>query len=151
MVLADWSWACGGGCPAERRVSHLLVPTTVTVAVDIDRYMARNEPGWTRLEHLTAEARRGVGRLSPAGLHELVQLYQRVSSQLSYVRTYYRDSPLTARLTRIVASANGVVYGKRARTFTAITDFFLWTFPGAVWKTRRAILWSAVVFFGVAA
>lgn len=119
--------------------------------MDIDRYIARNEAGWNRLEQLTASARRGVSGLSPAELDELVQLYQRVSSQLSYVRTYYRDSPLVARLTRIVASANGVVYGKRARTLSVVRDFFLWTFPGAVWQCRKAILWSTLLFFGTAA
>jgi uncharacterized membrane protein SpoIIM required for sporulation len=115
--------------------------------VDIDRYIARNQAGWSRLEALTTQARRGVGNLAPSELDELVQLYQRVSSQLSYVRTYYRDPALTARLTRIVASANGVVYGKRARTLRVVRDFFVWTFPGAVYHIRKAILWSAVLFF----
>jgi len=115
--------------------------------VDIDRYIAKNQPSWSRLEQLTAQARSGVAKLSPAELEELVQLYQRVSSQLSYVRTYYRDTSLTTRLTRIVAAANGVVYGKRARSLRVLRDFFLWTFPGAVYHIRRAILASAVIFF----
>src|SRR4051794_27230845 len=100
----------------NQRAHPCVVPTTVTVAVDIDRYIARNQPGWARLEELTSGARRGIGSLAPDELEELVQLYQRVSSQLSYVRTYYQDPTLTTRLTRIVAAANGVIYGKRART-----------------------------------
>lgn len=115
--------------------------------MDIDRYIARNQQGWARLEQLTSQARRGIRSLAPAELEELVQLYQRVSSQLSYVRTFYHDPALTTRLTRIVAAANGVIYGKRARTVKVVRDFFMWTFPGAVYHVRRAILWSAVLFF----
>ena len=114
--------------------------------MDIDRYIARNQPGWDRLSSLTARARRRVGGLSPAELDELVQLYQRVSAQLSYVRTYYRDLPLTARLTRLVADASGVVYGKRTRTFRTVGRFFTTTFPAAVWQTRRFIGVAAACF-----
>jgi uncharacterized membrane protein SpoIIM required for sporulation len=115
--------------------------------VDIDRYIARNQPGWDRLEQLTKQARHGISSLAPTELDELVQLYQRVSSQLSYARTYFRDPVLINRLTRIVAAANGVIYGKRARTARVLRDFFVWTFPGAVYHIRRAIFWSAALTF----
>jgi len=45
--------------------------------MDIDRFLATNGATWDRLARLTAEARRGVGRLDPAQLDELVRLYQR--------------------------------------------------------------------------
>ena len=83
--------------------------------VDIDRYIARNEPTWTRLAELTGRARFKVASLSPTELDELIQLYQRTSAQLSYARTYFHDQALTTRLTRLVADAAGVIYGKRAR------------------------------------
>ena len=84
--------------------------------VDIDRYIARNEAAWTRLAELTGRARRHVGRLSPGELDELIMLYQRTSTHLSYVRTYSttRRWP-PPRLTRLVADASGVIYGKRTR------------------------------------
>jgi uncharacterized membrane protein SpoIIM required for sporulation len=87
-----------------------------------------------------------VGELSPTELDELVQLYQRASAQLSYVRTYYRDPPLTARLTRLVADASGVVYGTRPRTLRAVGTFFTTTFPAAVWQSRRFIVVAAACF-----
>ncbi len=115
--------------------------------MDIDRYIARNQPTWDRLDDLTARARRKVADLSPAELDELVSLYQRVSTQLSYVRTTYRDAALVSRLTRSVAAANGVVYGKRARTWRAIGTFFSATFPGAVYHYRRFVGVAALLFF----
>jgi uncharacterized membrane protein SpoIIM required for sporulation len=114
--------------------------------VDIDGYIARNELTWRRLDELTRRARRGVSRVTPDELDELVQLYQRVSAQLSYARTYYRDPALTARLTRLVAAASGVVYGKRARSWRTLRTFFVVTFPAAVWHQRRAIAVAAVLF-----
>jgi uncharacterized membrane protein SpoIIM required for sporulation len=116
------------------------------VGVDIDGYIARNEPGWRRLDELTRRARRRVSSLAPQELDELVQRYQHASAQLSYVRTYYRDPSLTARLTRLVAAASGVIYGKRTRSARAIGTFFGVSFPAAVWHQRRAIVVAAVLF-----
>lgn len=112
--------------------------------VDIDGYQARNNAQWARLASLTDRARR-PGRLSSAELDELISLYQRVSTQLSYARGYYRDPALTEQLTTLVASANAVVYGSRPRTLRAIGRFFSVTFPAAVWFNRRMIVISAAL------
>lgn len=116
------------------------------VGVDIDGYIARNEAGWRRLDELTKRARRRVANLQPHELDELVQRYQQVSAQLSYVRTAFHDPPLLARLTRLVAAASGVIYGKRARSWNGVARFFTRSFPAAVWYQRRAIAVAAVLF-----
>lgn len=115
--------------------------------MDIDRYIALNQASWDRLDDLATRARRDLSGLAPGELEELVQLYQRASAQLSYVRTYYRDQALAARLTRVVATANGVIYGKRPRTFRSIAEFFAYTFPGALYHYRRFMWASAALFF----
>lgn len=119
--------------------------------MDIDRYIAKNQPTWNRLDELTRRAQSNVGGLATTELEELVQLYQRTSSHLSYVRTYLRDPSLISRLTRQVATANGVIYGKRPRTIKPFLDFFRYSFPGAVYHMRRFVVFSAVAFFGTAA
>lgn len=115
--------------------------------MDVDRFIATNQPVWDRLGHLTARAGRGVGRLSGSELDELVRLYQRVSAQLSYARTYYRDPALTASLTRLVARSGATIYGTRARSLRALGRFFAETFPAAVWHCRRFCGASAVLLF----
>jgi uncharacterized membrane protein SpoIIM required for sporulation len=115
--------------------------------VDIDGYIARNEPSWQRLAELTGRARRQVSALSPPELDELIQLYQRTSAQLSYARTYFHDTALTQRLTRLVAAASGVIYGKRARTSRPIRTFFAVSYPAAVWDSRRFILIGVALVF----
>ena len=88
-----------------------------------------------------------MGRLSAAELEELVRLYQRVSTHLSYARTFYRDPALTASLTGRVARSGAVVYGTRSRTLRALGRFFAVTFPAALWHVRHFVAVSAVLLF----
>lgn len=115
--------------------------------MDLDQFLVVNQPVWDRLDHLLARSRHGVGRLSPQELDELVRLYQRVSSHLSYAQTYFRDAALTSALTSRVARANALVYGSRPRTWRAVADFFVVTFPAAVWHSRRFVAASAALLF----
>ena len=115
--------------------------------MDLDRFLATNQPLWDRLGVLASRGSRGVNRLSAEEIDELVRLYQRTSSHLSYVRTYYRDPALTARLTGLVAAAGAVVYGTRPRSLRALGRFFIQTFPGAVWHNRRFVAVAAVLFY----
>jgi uncharacterized membrane protein SpoIIM required for sporulation len=115
--------------------------------VDLDRFLATNGPLWDRLGVLAARGARGANKLSAEEIDELVRLYQRTSSHLSFVRTYYRDPGLTARLTGLVASAGSVVYGSRPKTLRAVGRFFTATFPGALWHNRRFIAVAAALFF----
>jgi len=115
--------------------------------VDIDRFLALNQPAWDRLDALTRAAEGGVGRLSAQDLDELVRLYQRASAHLSYAQTYFADPALTARLTTLVGRANAVVYGTRRRSIRSLGTFFTRTFPSVVWESRRFIAVSAIIFF----
>ncbi|HUQ63728.1 MAG TPA: stage II sporulation protein M [Acidimicrobiales bacterium] len=115
--------------------------------MDVDQFLVTNQPSWARLDELVGRAGHGVGRLSPSELEELVRLYQRVSSHLSYARTYYYDPALTDTLTRRVARANAVIYGTRSRTWRAIVQFLVVTFPAAVWHSRRFVIASAALLF----
>ena len=118
--------------------------------MDVDRFLATNQPLWDRLAALTRQASGGLRRMHAADIDELVRLYQRAATHLSYVRTYYRDPALTARLTGLVASAGAVVYGTRPRTLRTIGRFFTATFPASVWHNRWFVAASAFLFFAPA-
>lgn len=113
--------------------------------MDIDRFIARNARTWDRLDELSSRAGRGLRRLTPGEVDELVENYQRVSSHLSHARVAYADPALTARLTRLVSQANGVIYASRSRTMRAVADFFAWRFPAAVWQSGRFVAVSAAL------
>jgi len=115
--------------------------------MDIDRFLASNRPVWDRLAQLTRMADRGAGRLTAPELDELIRLYQRTSSHLSYAQTYFADPGLVIRLSQLVAGAGAVIYGTRARTVRGLGRFFTQTFPAAVWHVRRFVLISAVLTF----
>jgi uncharacterized membrane protein SpoIIM required for sporulation len=102
---------------------------------------------WERLAQLTQQARRGVSDLAPGEVDLLVADYQRVSAHLSHARTAYDDPGLSGRLNRLVAEANGVIYGRRARAVATARRFFAVTFPGAVWHARKFILVSVLCTF----
>jgi uncharacterized membrane protein SpoIIM required for sporulation len=114
-------------------------------AVDVDRFIATNQASWDRLEHLTSAAAQPGARLAPQQVDELVQLYQRASTNLSHARTQEADPALIARLTRIVARAGGVLYSTRSRSLSGVARFFSTSFPAAVWHARRPVLASALL------
>src|SRR3954465_7806989 len=113
--------------------------------MDVDTFLATNQASWDRLATLVGRASRKVDRLPPAELEELVALYQRTATHLSYARTTYRDPALTATLSSLVARAGAVVYGSRPRTLRSLGQFFAVTFPAAVWYSRRFIAVSAAL------
>ncbi len=110
--------------------------------MDVDRFIARNQPGWTRLEELVRVPRRS---LTAGQVDELVQLYQRTSTHLSHARTERADPALVARLTRLVATAAGLIYGTRSRSAAGLARFFTTSFPAAVWHARRFVAASALL------
>lgn len=114
-------------------------------AVDVDRFIITNQASWSRLEQLTASASGSGARLRPAEVDELVQLYQRASTHLSHARTQQADPALVARLTRLVATSGGVLYGTRSRSLSGAARFFTTSFPAAVWHARRFVVVSALL------
>ena len=108
--------------------------------MDIDRFLMANEATWSRLAELTGKAGRSAGRLPAEELDELVSLYQRTGTHLSFARTAFADPGLDSRLSRLVAAAGGVVYGTRPRSFRGLGRFFTRTFPAALWYIRPFLL-----------
>ena len=114
--------------------------------MDLDRFIARGQPTWSRLEHLTARAGRSPASLRAEELAELVRLYRTTAGHLSHARTRLGDPGLVARLTTLVARSGAVVYGTRPRSVRAVGRFFADTFPAALWTARWAILASSLLF-----
>ena len=106
--------------------------------MDLDSYILRHRAQWDRLTELTtgrgaAGARR---RMTGAEADELVDLYQRVSTHLSVVRSTASDPVLEARLSALVAGARGVVTGVTVPMWRTVGHFFTAGFPAAVYRAR---------------
>jgi uncharacterized membrane protein SpoIIM required for sporulation len=106
-----------------------------------------HRPTWERLEALVKRRR----RLTGAEVDELVDLYQRVSTHLSMVRSASTDSVLVGRLSGLVAQARSVVTGAHAPLWSEFVRFWTVSFPVVAYRSWRWWLGTAVVFFAVTA
>ncbi|MBG0828066.1 stage II sporulation protein M [Planomonospora sp. ID67723] len=113
--------------------------------MDIDAFVTANQPTWDRLEHLVRRRR----SLDGAEVDELVELYQRVATHLSIVRSSSRDPLLAGRLSSLVARARSAVTGAHAPAWREFVRFWTVSFPVAAYRSWRwwlgATLASAVV------
>lgn len=112
--------------------------------MDIDAFVATHRPEWSRLEELVRRSAR-PRRLSGSDIDELVTLYQRAATHLSVVRTRSPDPQLVGWLSRLVAGARSAVAGARAPAWRQVLEFFVVTFPAAVYRGRRWWVTTAVV------
>ncbi|WP_214107607.1 stage II sporulation protein M [Acrocarpospora catenulata] len=114
--------------------------------MDIDAFVTAHQPTWDRLEHLVRR-RRG---LDGAEIDELVELYQRVATHLSIVRSASRDPQLVGRLSVLVARARTVVTGAHAPAWREFLRFWTVSFPVVAYRSWRWWLGAAVASTAVA-
>ncbi|MCW2689684.1 MAG: rane protein [Mycobacterium sp.] len=115
--------------------------------MDVDAFVQAHRPTWDRLETLVKRRR----RLTGAEVDELVDLYQRVSTHLSMVRTASGDSVLVGRLSTLVARARAAVTGAHAPLWSEFIRFWTVSFPVVAYRARRWWLGTAVAFLFVTA
>ncbi|MBB2770482.1 MULTISPECIES: stage II sporulation protein M [Mycolicibacterium] len=115
--------------------------------MDVDAFVLAHRPTWDRLDELVKRRR----RLTGAEVDELVDLYQRVSTHLSMVRSASTDSVLVGRLSGLVARARAAVTGAHAPLWREFLRFWTVSFPVVAYRSWRWWLGSATAFFLVAA
>ena len=115
--------------------------------MDIDAFVAAHSAEWRRLDELSRRARRPTA-LSGPELDELVELYQRVATHLSLVRTRSPDPALVDRLTALVTQSRAAVTGARTPGWQEAGRFLTVTFPAAVYARRW---WAAATAAGCCA
>jgi uncharacterized membrane protein SpoIIM required for sporulation len=117
--------------------------------MDVDAFVTVHRGEWARLERLVRRARR-PSRLSGGEVTELVELYQRVATQLSTLQTRSPDPVLIARLSRLVSEGRAAVTGSQATPLQDLTRFFAVSFPVAVYRSRSWWVPTALVSLAVA-
>lgn len=114
--------------------------------MDVDAFVLAHQDTWDRLEQLIKKRR----RLSGPEVDELVELYQRVSTHLSMVRSASTDTVLVGRLSTLVARARSAVTGAHAPLWSEFARFWTVSFPVVAYRAWRWWLATAVAFFAVA-
>ncbi|WP_369975077.1 stage II sporulation protein M [Thermobifida halotolerans] len=114
-------------------------------------FTAERRPSWQRLQRLVRRHRRLTGE----EIDELVELYQRVSTDLSVLRSTGHDPALAGWLSGLVARARAVITGAHAGSWRDFGRFFTRSFPAALYRLRWwwlvAMAANLLVAFGVGA
>ncbi|MEU8383496.1 stage II sporulation protein M [Streptosporangium sp. NPDC048865] len=110
--------------------------------MDIDAFVTAHRPAWDRLEDLV----RRRGSLNGAEVDELVDLYQRVATHLSLVRSASADPILVGRLSALVARARSAVTGAHTPAWREFVRFFTVSFPVVAYRARWWWLATGVAF-----
>ena len=113
--------------------------------MDVDAFVLIHNPSWQRLEFLVKNRR----RLTGTEIDELVDLYQRVSTHLSMVRSASADSALIGRLSTLIARARAAVTGAHAPLTGEFVRFWTVSFPVVAYRSWRWWVGSGVAFLGV--
>jgi uncharacterized membrane protein SpoIIM required for sporulation len=113
--------------------------------IDLDAYIAERGGEWQRLRVLA-----GRRRLTATEADELVLLYQRASTHLSALRGRTTDPVMLADLSQLVLTGRAAVTRRNGRfSWRPVTEFFAYTLPGALYRTRR--WWGILALLMVAA
>ncbi|GAB2688569.1 stage II sporulation protein M [Barrientosiimonas humi] len=101
-------------------------------AVDLDAFIAAHRAEWERLAVLSRQ-----GRLSGAEADELLDLYQRVATHLSMVRSTAPDPSVVQYLSTLLARTRNKATGTRTNAWTDLVGFFAERFPAALYRAWR--------------
>ena len=113
--------------------------------MDLDAFVAAHQADWSRLEYLARH-----GSSSGADADEILDLYQRVATHLSVIRSSAPDPALVTYLSSLLARARTRSAGTRSVAWSDLRGFFTDTFPAALYRTRRWWLLTAVANLVVA-
>ena len=113
--------------------------------MDVDAFLLTHRGTWDRLDQLIKRRR----SLTGAEIDELVELYQRVSTHLSMLRSVSSDSLVIGRLSGLVARARSAVTGAHAPLTSTFVRFWTVSFPVVAYRAWRWWLATAVAFFAV--
>lgn len=114
------------------------------MGVDLDAFVAAHHGDWSRLEHLSRH-----GSATGAEADEILDLYQRVATHLSVVRSSAPDPALVTYLSSLLARARTRSAGTRSVAWADLAAFFTDTFPAALYRTRRWWILTALVNVGL--
>ncbi|MCL6751537.1 stage II sporulation protein M [Nostoc sp. CCCryo 231-06] len=116
--------------------------------MNIQRWIARREPNWQRLDALLRQIeKKGLKSLRAAEIRELASLYRSVAADLARARTQQIGNTLIQSLQSLTTRAYTQIYqGSRRQEWQAILKFYQWGLPSVVQKTFAYISAATALF-----
>ncbi|HEY9768236.1 MAG TPA: stage II sporulation protein M [Coleofasciculaceae cyanobacterium] len=120
--------------------------------MNVQRWIARREPNWKRLDGLLQQAeKKGIKSLSASEIKDLASLYRSVSADLARARTNKVGNILTQDLQRLTSRGYNQIYqGFQRQEWQQVKEFYLWGFPQVVQDTWIYIAIAAGIFWLIA-
>jgi uncharacterized membrane protein SpoIIM required for sporulation len=116
--------------------------------MNIQRWIARREPNWKRLDALLKQVeKKGLKSLQASEIRELASLYRSVSADLARARTNNVGNTLVQDLQRLTSRSYSQIYqGSRRQEWQGVVEFFRWGFPATVQETFGYIAVATAIF-----
>ncbi|EHC16193.1 stage II sporulation protein M [Fischerella thermalis] len=116
--------------------------------MNIQRWIARREANWLRLEVLLKQAeKKGLKSLPASEIRELASLYRSVSADLARARTQQVSNILIQNLQLLTTHAYTQIYqGSRRQEWQAVLQFYSWGLPSIIQQTFPYIAFAAALF-----
>lgn len=116
--------------------------------MNIQRWIARREPNWKRLDALLKQVeKKGLKSLQASEIMELASLYRSVSADLARARTNQVGNTLIQDLQKLTSRSYSQIYqGSRRQEWQAVVDFCWWGFPALVQQTFGYIAAATGIF-----
>ncbi len=116
--------------------------------MNIQRWIARREPNWKRLDALLSQVeKRGLKSLQAAEIRELASLYRSVSADLARARTNQVGHTLVQDLQRLTSRSYSQIYqGSRRQEWQGVVEFCRWGFPTVVQETWGYTALATAIF-----
>lgn len=119
--------------------------------MNIQRWIARREPNWKRLDALLKQVeKKGLKSLQASEITELASLYRSVSADLARARTNQVGNILIQDLQKLTSRGYSQIYqGSRRQEWQELREFCSWGFPALVQETWvYTALATALVLLG---
>lgn len=116
--------------------------------MNIQRWIARREPNWKRLDALLRQVEKtGLKSLKASELKELASLYRSVSADLARARTQQVGNTIVQELQILTSRCYNQIYqGSRRQEWRQVVDFYLWDFPSVVQQSWVYIASATALF-----
>jgi uncharacterized membrane protein SpoIIM required for sporulation len=116
--------------------------------MNIQRWIARREPNWKRLDALLKQVeKKGLKSLQASEIRELASLYRSVSADLARARTNNVGNTLVQDLQQLTSRSYSQIYqGSRRQEWQGVVEFYSWGFPATVQETFGYIAVATAIF-----
>lgn len=116
--------------------------------MDSQRWIARRESSWQRLEGLIGQAeKQGIRSLNSAQVQQLASLYRSVSADLARAQSRQVSRTVIQDLQGLTTRSYSLIYqGSRQQEWRQFLEFYRYGFPAAVQQSWQYIALSALIF-----